>query len=77
MAARKIMAPGACVQCGPHTGKIVAVTLRENFVGYQVAWWVNNERRFDNLSESEVIATDKTTYILVEPQQPENGARKP
>lgn len=62
---RKIVCPGSEVQCGPNTGKIVAVTLREGFVGYQVAWWDGQVRRMDNFSECEVVATKNTKYMTL------------
>ena len=62
---RAIFAPGSCVKCGEHNARVMAVTLREGFVGYQVSWWVNSERRMDNVSESELIATDKSEYMYL------------
>lgn len=62
---RKIFAPGSVARCGPVDCVVHAVTLREGFVGYQIAWWVEKQRVLDNIGEGELISTRESVFLTL------------
>lgn len=63
--ARKIFSPGSAVTCGGHRCTVIAVTLRESFVGYQVCWWNSGVRHVENVSECEMDAVPTSKFIII------------
>lgn len=63
---KRIFAPGSPVKCGINNGFITTVSLREDFIGYQVSWWIGPEKRLDNFSPCELTAVPTSTYMSIE-----------